>query len=69
MTPILYLMCGLTEAGKKTYAKQLEIRLPAFRLTPDEWMGALSIETNEKWLYSYRCKKASISQHLTLPTL
>jgi predicted kinase len=40
----LILVCGLPGAGKTTYAKALERRLPAVRLCPDEWMDALSID-------------------------
>ena len=35
--PTLHLICGLPCSGKTTYAKQLEPRASALRLTPDEW--------------------------------
>ena len=37
----VYLIVGLPGAGKTTYAKQLEVRESALRLTPDEWQIAL----------------------------
>jgi len=37
----VYLIVGLPGAGKTTRAKELEIRAPALRLTPDEWQIAL----------------------------
>jgi len=43
MSPTLILICGLPGAGKTTLAKQIEHDLPALRLTPDDWMTALSI--------------------------
>lgn len=33
----LHLMVGLPCSGKTTYAKELEIKYSALRLTPDEW--------------------------------
>ncbi len=36
--PHLVLMVGLPGAGKTTRARQLEVSLPALRLTPDEWI-------------------------------
>ncbi len=39
--PTLHLICGLAGAGKTTLAKQLEHRIPALRLTPDEWMARI----------------------------
>jgi predicted kinase len=38
---VVYLVVGLPGAGKTTRAKDLEIRAPALRLTPDEWQIAL----------------------------
>jgi predicted kinase len=35
-------MCGLPGAGKSTLAKQLEVSLPALRLSPDEWMESVA---------------------------
>ena len=43
MSPTLIVICGLPGAGKTTLAKQIEHDLPALRLTPDDWMTALSI--------------------------
>src|SRR5262245_59858087 len=40
----LYLMVGLPGSGKTTLAKQLEDDERALRLTPDEWLAALSID-------------------------
>jgi len=40
----LIIVCGLPGSGKTTYAKQLEEKLRAIRLCPDEWMQALAIE-------------------------
>jgi hypothetical protein len=40
----LIIVCGLPGAGKTTYGKALERRLPSVRLCPDEWMDALSID-------------------------
>lgn len=37
----LYLLVGLPGAGKTTKARQLEVEVPALRLTPDEWMKSL----------------------------
>ncbi len=37
-TPRLVVMVGLPASGKTTRARQLELELPALRLTPDEWM-------------------------------
>ena len=39
----LVIVCGLPGAGKTTFAKSLESRLRAVRLSPDEWMDALAI--------------------------
>ena len=38
----LFLMCGLPGSGKTTLAKELEREHSALRLTPDEWIAALS---------------------------
>jgi predicted kinase len=37
----LHLVCGLPGAGKTTFAKQLELSLPALRLTPDDHLKTL----------------------------
>ena len=42
--PRLIIVCGLPGAGKTTHAKLLESRLGAIRLSPDEWMDALSLD-------------------------
>jgi predicted kinase len=36
-------MCGLPGSGKTTVAKQLERERSALRLTPDDWIAALSV--------------------------
>jgi predicted kinase len=41
--PRLIIVCGLPASGKTTLARALESRLGAVRLSPDEWMDALSI--------------------------
>jgi len=43
ITGKLIIICGLPGSGKTTHAKELELRLGAVRLAPDEWMDALSI--------------------------
>ena len=40
--PRLFLMCGLPGAGKTTRAKQLEVEHKAVRLTPDDWLAAIT---------------------------
>lgn len=40
----LFMMVGLSGAGKTTLAKQIEAERGALRLTPDEWMDALGID-------------------------
>ena len=40
----LIIVCGLPGSGKTTYARQLENKLRALRLCPDEWMDALSLD-------------------------
>lgn len=42
-TARLIIICGLPGSGKTTLAKCLEESLRAVRLSPDEWMDALSI--------------------------
>jgi predicted kinase len=42
--PRLIIVCGLPGSGKTTLAKRLEGRLRAIRLSPDEWMAALSLD-------------------------
>ena len=36
-TPIVYLICGFIGAGKTTFAKKLEAKTGAVRVTKDEW--------------------------------
>ena len=40
----LILMCGLPGAGKTTRAVELAARLPAVRLSPDEWLTGLGLD-------------------------
>lgn len=40
----LIVVCGLPGSGKTTFAKALETRLRAVRLSPDDWLDALSID-------------------------
>ena len=43
----LIIICGLPGSGKTTLAKCLEKSLPAFRLSPDDWMDALDINLHD----------------------
>jgi predicted kinase len=36
--PIVYLLCGFIGAGKTTFARELEMRTGAVRITKDEWL-------------------------------
>jgi predicted kinase len=40
----LIILCGLPGAGKTTRAKELESRLRAVHLCPDDWLDALSLD-------------------------
>lgn len=40
----LIIVCGLPGSGKTTHAMSLEHRLRAIRLSPDDWMNALSLD-------------------------
>jgi predicted kinase len=40
----LIIVCGLPGSGKTTHAKQLQAGSRAIRLSPDEWMDALSLD-------------------------
>jgi predicted kinase len=40
----LIIVCGLPGSGKTTHAKALEGQLRAVRLSPDDWMDALSLD-------------------------
>ena len=40
----LIIVCGLPGSGKTTHATMLERRLHAVRLSPDDWMTALSLD-------------------------
>ncbi len=46
--PRLVLLCGLHGAGKTTLARQLEARMPAVRLCPDEWMEKMDIDLRDE---------------------
>ncbi|MFN8426701.1 MAG: ATP-binding protein [Anaerolineales bacterium] len=56
----LIIVCGLPGSGKTTLAKCLEESLHAVRLSPDEWMDALSInlydEENRARIESFQWK-------------
>ena len=42
--PRLILICGLPGSGKTTLAKELASKVPAVRLSPDEWKHDLGID-------------------------
>jgi predicted kinase len=37
-TPVVYMICGFIGAGKTTFAKKLEAKTEAVRITKDEWL-------------------------------
>lgn len=41
MSPTAHLLHGFVGAGKTTFARKLEVELPAMRFTHDEWMHRL----------------------------
>lgn len=43
----LHLMCGMVGAGKMTRARQIEAATGAVRLSPDEWIARLIVDTND----------------------
>jgi predicted kinase len=43
MGPRLIIVCGLPGSGKTTLGRALESKLRAVRLSPDDWMDALSL--------------------------
>src|SRR5437588_597198 len=52
--PIVYLICGFIGAGKNTFAKKLEEKIGAVRITKDEWSIRLigndpTIDGYEEW--------------------
>lgn len=57
----LIFVCGLPGSGKTTHARQLETKLRALRLCPDEWMDALSIDI---WDEARRAKTESLQWEL-----
>lgn len=44
----LVLIAGLPGAGKSTLARDLEVRIPAVRLTGDEWMQLLGVDLHDE---------------------
>lgn len=44
----LFLMCGLPGSGKTALAKQIEHAHRAVRLTPDDWLAALSLDPRDE---------------------
>jgi len=49
--PIVYLLCGFIGAGKTTFAKKLEEKTGAVRITKDEW--SISIIGNDPTIDGY----------------
>ena len=39
--PVVYIICGFIGAGKTTFAKKLELKTGAIRITKDEWLMKL----------------------------
>jgi predicted kinase len=46
--PRLIIVCGLPGSGKTAHARLLEAKLRAIRLSPDEWMNALSLDLRDE---------------------
>jgi len=49
--PIVYLICGFIGAGKTTFAKKLEEKTSAVRITKDEW--SISLIGNDSTIDGY----------------
>ncbi len=58
----LVIICGLPGSGKTTLARQLEALLPAFRMSADDWMDALSINLHAE---EQRAKIETLQWRLT----
>lgn len=57
MSPEIHLLAGLNGAGKTTFARQLEVSLPAVRFSLDEWMLQLYELRFDDDLYPDRAAK------------
>ena len=44
----LIIICGLPGSGKTTLARELEFRLPALRMSADDWMSELAINLHDE---------------------
>src|SRR5438067_12783419 len=49
--PSVYLICGFIGAGKTTFAKKLEEKTGAVRITKDEW--SISLIGNDPTIHGY----------------